>query len=269
MRIPTPASFMIPRRRVRFPACRRARVRVPPGARLDGGEAVLPPLDAVRWPVAHLGVGRECFGIPEPDHAHLPEHHRGNNPRPCGDREGEELIHLGPVDGTAQASGLLHIAVQVVEGLLSHEDGMADPDIGRDVPGEAQPGPGGRGGHRIELRDAESGVDLQVIPSLALLDPDALGGLLGRGHRAPAEAWAREVERRSPDLPGVRPCLQGEVAREAQHAAHGRHAVRGVEEHHLLAELVGREPAGRVAVHLGEPGEQVSSGAVDPVGPCR
>ena len=89
-----------------------------------------------------------------------------------------------------------------------------------------------RGGHRIVLRDAESGVDLQVIRSLALLGPDALGGLSGSLRRV-ASLIAAELPTRPYCVSYAGIAFGTHVHQAAPHArllAYTADAVRGFTE---------------------------------------
>ncbi len=139
----------------------------------------------------------------------------------------------------AQADGIGHVAPEAHAGLL------------------------GGARHRVVLLDRQPGVDLEQVPSLRGLLPHARVGLLGRADRLAAEGRAGEVQVGSHDLAASRTRLEVELTRISQHAAHGRHPVRDVQEEDGLDVKGGRVRRWDVPVHLRQAGHQELAPPVD------
>jgi hypothetical protein len=94
-------------------------------------------------------------------------------------------------------------------------------------------------------------MDLEEVPSLGRLLACSRRSLFGRVDGVAAERRTGEVEVGRHDLAPRRALLELELPREAEHAAHGRDAVRDVEEENGLDVMRRRLRRGNVAVHLG------------------
>jgi hypothetical protein len=172
----------------------------------------------------------------------------------------EESRRQAPV----QALGIhehLHVAVEVVDGALPGAEGRHESHVVGDVPLERDARLPRGGGDRVEDFAPEAGMELEkVVAGRFLLahHPHRRGDVR---HAVAVERRPARVEARAEHAAVGERRAQLQVPGMAEHAADRGHAVRGVEQQHVLRILPHLRP-GHVGVHLGEAGDQRASGSV-------